>query len=45
MKFKRKANDGVKKGKGKAILEPVAAEKKHGQRSMKAKAHKSMSQH
>lgn len=45
MEFKRRAGEGVKKGNRKAILKPVAEEKKDGQRSMKAKGQKSMSQH
>ena len=45
MGFKRRADEGVKKGNRKVISEPVASEKKDGQRSMKAKGQKSMSQH
>lgn len=42
---KRGADEGVKRGNRKVISEPAAAEQKDGQRSMKAKGQKSMSQH
>jgi len=43
--FKRRADEGGEKGNREVISEPVAAEKKDGQRSMKAKGQKSTSQH